>query len=86
MNSRFSGPVNIGSEEMVTINHLADMVMEIARKKLAIKHVPGPLGVRGRNSDNRLIKDKLGWAPSRRLQEGLMTTYQWIQGQVQKKQ
>jgi len=82
MNSPFSGPVNIGSEEMVTINHLADITMEIAGKKLSIKHIPGPLGVRGRNSDNKLIKVKLGWEPSMRLIDGLKTTYKWIEEQV----
>lgn len=56
MNSDFLGPVNIGSEEMVTINQLAEMIMEIAGKRLKIKHIPGPLGIRGRNSDNRLIQ------------------------------
>lgn len=85
MNSSFSGPVNIGSEEMVTINHLAELVMEIAHKKLSVKHIPGPLGVRGRNSDNHLIKQKLDWAPSTKLADGLATTYQWIQKQIQKK-
>ena len=55
MQSDFIGPVNIGSEEMVTINELAEMIMDIAGKKISIKHIPGPLGVRGRNSDNRLI-------------------------------
>jgi len=78
----FSGPVNIGSEEMVTINHLAELIMEIAGVKLEIKHIDGPLGVRGRNSDNRLIKEKLGWAPSRPLKEGLEITYNWISSQV----
>lgn len=82
MNSPFSGPVNIGSEEMVTINHLADIIMKIAGKKLSIKHIPGPLGVRGRNSDNKLIKVKLGWEPSMRLIDGLKTTYKWIEEQV----
>ena len=82
MDSEFTGPVNIGSEEMVTINHLAEMVMEIAGKKLSIKHIKGPLGVRGRNSDNALIKQKLGWAPSRPLKEGLTKTFQWINQQV----
>jgi len=82
MESNFTGPVNIGSEEMVTIDQLAYMVMEIAGKKLAIKHIPGPLGVRGRNSDNRLIREKLGWAPSRPLREGLEKTYAWIEAQV----
>lgn len=78
IDSDFTGPVNIGSEEMVSINQLAKMIMEIAGKNLIIKHIPGPLGVRGRNSDNRLIKEKLGWAPSRPLREGLEKTYQWI--------
>jgi len=82
MGSHVVGPVNIGSEEMVTINHLAEMAMEIAGKKLKIKHVPGPLGVRGRNSDNKLIAEKLGWAPTRPLREGLVKTYSWIEKQV----
>jgi len=82
MDSDFTGPVNIGSEEMVTINQLAAMVMDIAGKRLTVKHVPGPLGVRGRNSDNRLIREKLGWAPSRPLREGLAKTYSWISAQV----
>jgi GDP-D-mannose 3', 5'-epimerase len=82
MASAFSGPVNIGSEEMVTINQLARMIMTVADKKLRIKNIPGPLGVRGRNSDNRLIRQELAWAPSRPLLEGLGTTYQWINQQV----
>lgn len=82
MESPFTGPVNIGSEEMVTINQLAAMAMDIAGKDLTVKHVPGPLGVRGRNSDNRLIREKLGWAPSRPLREGLEKTYSWISAQV----
>jgi len=80
--STFRGPVNIGSEEMVTINALATMIMEIAGKKLAIKHVAGPIGVRGRNSDNQLIREKLGWAPSTALRDGLAKTYAWIAAQV----
>jgi GDP-D-mannose 3', 5'-epimerase len=80
--SDFTGPVNIGSEEMVTINQLAEMIMEIAGKQLKIKHIPGPLGVRGRNSDNRLIKEKLGWKPAQPLEEGLKKTYMWINEQV----
>jgi len=84
MDSDFIGPVNIGSEEMVSINQLVKMIMEIAGKNLTIKHIPGPLGVRGRNSDNRLIQEKLGWAPSRPLREGLEKTYQWIAKVVQK--
>jgi nucleoside-diphosphate-sugar epimerase len=82
MESPFTGPVNIGSEEMVTINQLAAMAMNIAGKSLTVKHVRGPLGVRGRNSDNRLIREKLGWAPSRPLREGLEKTYSWISAQV----
>ena len=67
MNSDFMGPVNIGSEEMVTINQLAQIIMGIADKKLSIKHITGPLGVRGRNSDNHLIYEKLKWKPSQSL-------------------
>jgi nucleoside-diphosphate-sugar epimerase len=83
MDSDFSGPVNIGSEEMVSINQLAEMIMEIAGKKLSIRHIPGPLGVRGRNSDNHLIRERLGWEPTRPLREGLKKTYAWIAAQVQ---
>ncbi len=82
MESEFQGPVNIGSEEMVSINGLAEMAMRIAGKRLRIRHIPGPLGVRGRNSDNRLIRAKLGWAPSRPLEEGLRSTYVWVEAQV----
>ncbi|NMB82291.1 MAG: NAD-dependent epimerase/dehydratase family protein, partial [Ignavibacteria bacterium] len=78
----FFGPVNIGSEEMVTINQLVEYVMEIAGVKLTIKHIDGPLGVRGRNSDNKLIKEKLGWAPSLSLKSGLEKTYKWIESKV----
>lgn len=84
MDSNFTGPVNIGSEEMVTINQLAEIVMKIAGKKLSIKHIPGPLGVRGRNSDNRLIHEKLGWAPGAKLEDGLRKTYAWILEQAKK--
>jgi nucleoside-diphosphate-sugar epimerase len=84
MRSDFTGPVNIGSEEMVTINQLADMITSIAKKKLTKKHIPGPLGVRGRNSDNRLIFEKLGWKPSLPLEDGLKITYAWIEKQVKK--
>ena len=80
----FSGPVNIGSEEMVTINQLAEIVMNIASKTLSLQHINGPLGVRGRNSDNKLIKEKLGWAPSTTLKDGLEKTFLWINEQVQK--
>ncbi len=82
VDSEFTGPVNIGSEEMVTINQLAGMIADIAGKRLRVVHVPGPLGVRGRNSDNHLIRQRLKWAPSRSLREGLEKTYAWIESQV----
>lgn len=82
MESDFPGPVNIGSEEMVTINQLAEMVMNVAGKKLSLRHVKGPLGVRGRNSDNRLIFEKLRWRPSQPLRDGIAKTYRWIAEQV----
>jgi GDP-D-mannose 3',5'-epimerase len=85
MRSEFSGPVNIGSEEMVTINGLARMVMQVADKQLQIRNVPGPLGVRGRNSDNRMILGKLGWVPSQRLETGIAITYRWIERQLRAK-
>lgn len=83
MKSEFSGPVNIGSEEMVTINKLAQMIIEISAKKLGIRHISGPLGVRGRNSDNKLIFKMLGWKPTQPLKTGLIETYKWIEAQVQ---
>ena len=83
MRSDWEGPVNIGSEEMVTINHLAQMIMDIAGKQLKIKHIDGPLGVRGRNSDNRLIRKMLDWEPDMSLRDGLEITYSWIQNQVE---
>lgn len=84
MDSDFTGPVNIGSEEMVTINKLAKMVMDIAGKKITINHIPGPLGVRGRKSDNKLIRKRVGWEPKEPLKEGLKRTYKWIKEQVDK--
>ena len=81
----WEGPVNIGSTEMVSINDLAKMVMEIADKGMSINHIPGPVGVRGRNSDNTLIKEKLDWEPTEPLREGIEKTYQWIAAQVQEK-
>jgi nucleoside-diphosphate-sugar epimerase len=80
----FFGPVNIGSEEMVSINLLAEIVMGIAGKSIKLKHIDGPLGVRGRNSDNKLIREKLNWAPSEPLKNGLTKTYSWIEEQVSK--
>jgi nucleoside-diphosphate-sugar epimerase len=82
LRSNFAGPVNIGSEEMVSINQLVDIVADIAGKRIGKNHVPGPQGVRGRNSDNRLIREKLGWEPSRPLGTGLESAYQWIAAQV----
>ncbi len=82
VDSDFLGPVNIGSEEMVTINSLAEMAMQIGGKNLNIKHIEGPLGVRGRNSDNRLLREKLGWEPTGKLFAGMEVTYAWIKKQV----
>lgn len=81
----FKGPVNIGSEEMVTINQLAQIIMTVSEKSVALHHIDGPTGVRGRNSDNKLIKKELDWEPSMSLQEGLAPTYSWIAGQVRKR-
>jgi GDP-D-mannose 3',5'-epimerase len=82
MESNESGPFNIGSEEMVTINQLAKLVMDIAGKTLLIRNIAGPPGVRGRNSDNRLITERLGWCPKGPLRDGLQKTYAWIAEQV----
>jgi nucleoside-diphosphate-sugar epimerase len=83
MESNFAGPVNIGSEEMVTINQLVEYVSNIANKKVERKHkLDAPLGVRGRNSDNRLIEKELKWKPEWTLTEGLKETYTWINDQV----
>lgn len=82
MRSSFAGPVNIGSEEMVTINQLAEMAIGLSGKRLSIIHIPGPTGVRGRRSDNRLIEAELGWAPTEKLITGLKRTYSWINQQV----
>lgn len=82
MRSGFEGPVNIGSEEMVSLNQLAEMIMRIANKRLRVRHIPGPLGVRGRNSHNDLCRRKLGWAPDETLEQGLRKTYPWIAQQV----
>jgi nucleoside-diphosphate-sugar epimerase len=83
MESDFTGPVNIGSEEMIAINDLVKMVAGVAGKTINIKNIPGPTGVRGRNSDNKLIKEKLGWAPSQPLVDGIVKTYNWIKGQME---
>jgi nucleoside-diphosphate-sugar epimerase len=97
MESDFTGPVNIGSEEMVTINQLAGMAIAISTKDLTIKNIEGeefiskygfkcPLGVKGRNSDNKLYKEKVGWEVSQPLSVGLKKTYQWIKAQVDDKE
>jgi nucleoside-diphosphate-sugar epimerase len=85
MESNVSGPVNIGSDELISINGLAEMAMGIAGKKLSFKHIPGPLGVRGRSSDNTYIQQILGWRPTTKLIDGMAITYQWIAEQVAKK-
>ncbi|MCP4976129.1 MAG: NAD-dependent epimerase/dehydratase family protein [Maribacter sp.] len=82
MESDFSGPVNIGSEEMISINNLTKLIMDIAKKNVKIKNIPGPEGVRGRNSDNVLIREKLGWSPSESLRSGMEKTYPWILEQM----
>lgn len=83
MNSDFTGPVNIGSEEMISINDFAQMAIDISGKNLKINNIPGPTGVRGRNSDNRLLLEKLQWEPSMPLIEGMKKTYAWIESQIQ---
>ena len=84
MKSEFEGPVNIGSEEMVTINTLADTAAKVSGKEITKKHIDGPLGVRGRNSNNDLIREKLGWDYTMTLEEGICRTYEWINSQVYK--
>lgn len=83
MRSDYREPLNLGQDRMVTINQLADMVADIAGTRVAIKHVPGPQGVRGRNSDNTRLRQVLEWQPEISLEEGLARTYQWIETQVQ---
>jgi len=80
--SSFCGPVNIGSEEIVTIDEMTDIVIEVSGKNLGKIHVSGPLGVRGRNSDNRLILENLSWCPTQPLRDGLEKTYNWISEQL----
>ena len=84
MESDFIGPVNIGSEEMVTINQLVDTAAKVAGKKVLKNHIDGPLGVRGRNSNNDLIRKELGWDYSQTLEEGIRKTYDWIKEQINK--
>ncbi len=82
MNSEFSDPINIGSEEMVTINELVQIVSDVSNKDIEIKHIDGPLGVRGRNSNNDLIREKLNWDYELTLKEGIKKTYNWIESQL----
>ena len=84
MESDFAGPVNIGSEEMLSINDFAKMAIDISGKQLSIRNIEGPTGVRGRKSDNNLVREKLGWAPSLPLREGMERTFKWINEQVKK--
>jgi nucleoside-diphosphate-sugar epimerase len=83
MDSDFTGPVNIGSEEMVTINQLVETAAKVADKEVTKIHIDGPLGVRGRNSNNDLIREKLGWDYSQTLEEGIRKTYAWIGEQIE---
>jgi len=83
MDSDVTGPLNIGSEEMISIGDLARLTMEIAAKKVRVRYIPGPTGVRGRRSDNRLVREQLGWAPAEPLRAGLERTYAWIADQVE---
>jgi nucleoside-diphosphate-sugar epimerase len=83
MNSDFKEPINIGSEEIISMNGLANLVAGLADKHIKIKNIPGPQGVRGRTSDNTLIKEKLGWAPTQPLHIGLTETYKWIASKIE---
>jgi nucleoside-diphosphate-sugar epimerase len=82
VNSDFSGPVNLGSEEMISINNFTKMIISISGKNISINNIPGPTGVNGRNSDNNLIREKLGWSPSQPLKLGIEKTFNWIQEQI----
>ena len=84
MDSDFMGPVNIGSEEMISINNLAKMAIDISGKNITIKNVKGPVGVMGRNSDNNLFEEKIGWKPSKPLRDGMEKTQAWINEQIKK--
>lgn len=82
MNSDFDLPLNLGQDRMISINQLADLVAEIGGVKIKKKHIEGPQGVRGRNSDNTLLQAVLGWSPAISLEDGLARTYNWIENQV----
>ena len=85
MQSDFCGPVNIGSEEMVTINQLVDIISKVSGKDIVKNHIDGPLGVRGRNSDNTLIREKLNWDYKQTLEEGITKLYPWIVKKIEEK-
>tara|TARA_R100001463_G_scaffold62055_2_gene114956 strand:- start:996 stop:1253 length:258 start_codon:yes stop_codon:yes gene_type:complete len=85
MQSDFIGPVNIGSEEMVTINELVDTAARVSGKTVEKNHIDGPLGVRGRNSNNDVVRRELNWDYSQSLEEGIRKTYNWISEQIAKK-
>ena len=82
MNSEFTGPVNLGSERMISINNLVYLIAGLVNKSVTIKNIPGPMGVMGRTSDNKLIREKLGWAPHEKLEVGITKTYNWIVEQI----
>ena len=82
MTSDFTEPVNLGSERMISINNLAYLIAKLANKSVTINNVPGPIGVMGRTSDNRLMREKLNWAPQDDLEQGLKKTYNWIHQQL----
>jgi len=85
MESDITEPVNIGSDRMISMNELAKMIMSFEGKNLPIKHIPGPEGVRGRNSDNTFVREHLAWEPSTKLEVGLKITYDWIKEQMKDK-
>ncbi len=85
VNSDFSGPVNLGSEEMISINNFTKMIIGISGKNISINNIPGPTGVNGRNSDNTLIREKLGWSPSQPLKDGIEKTFNWIKEKIENK-
>jgi nucleoside-diphosphate-sugar epimerase len=82
MKSEFTGPVNLGSERMISINNLVYLIAGLVNKSVTIKNIPGPMGVMGRTSDNRLIREKLNWAPTEDLEQGIQKTYNWIVEQI----
>jgi len=84
MESDYDKPINLGSELMITINGLADLIADIAQKEITLKHIEGPIGVMGRNSHNQLIQDQLNWVPSEDLRYGLTKTYNWIYSLINK--